>query len=219
MATHEPSATPGEELDAGPFGPWLSAMRDVLARRGTSDVPCGTCTACCTSSQFVHVEPDETETLRRIPAELRFPAPGLPEGHVVLGYDREGRCPMFRDGGCSIYEHRPRTCRTYDCRILPAAGLLPDDGSKVAIAQQARRWRFSFATEQDRAAQEAVARAAAFVAAHPELFTDGGPPRHATHVAAVAVRLQPLFLTAEGRPATPTVEQARAEVERRRGDA
>ena len=30
-------------------------------------VPCGACTACCTSSQFVHIEPDETETLARGP--------------------------------------------------------------------------------------------------------------------------------------------------------
>ena len=35
-----------------------------------------TCTACCTSSQFVHIEPDETDTLAHIPAALRFPAPG-----------------------------------------------------------------------------------------------------------------------------------------------
>ena len=30
---------------------------------------------------------------------------------------------MLVDGRCSIYEHRPRTCRTYDCRIFTATGL------------------------------------------------------------------------------------------------
>ena len=30
---------------------------------------------------------------------------------------------MLIDNQCSIYEHRPRTCRTYDCRVFAAAGL------------------------------------------------------------------------------------------------
>ncbi|HET7720760.1 MAG TPA: YkgJ family cysteine cluster protein, partial [Acidimicrobiales bacterium] len=101
-------------LPAGRFSTWL-------VRIGV-DVPCGTCTACCTSSQFVHIGPDERDTLSRIPKALLFPAPGQPKGHVVMGYDERGHCPMFVDGACSIYEHRPRTCRTYDCRVFPAAG-------------------------------------------------------------------------------------------------
>lgn len=94
-------------------------MRSALRGEQPSAVPCDGCTACCTSSQFVHIEPDERETLRRIPSELLFPAPRMPAGHVLLGYDEHGRCPMLSEQGCSIYEHRPRTCRTYDC--LPGA--------------------------------------------------------------------------------------------------
>lgn len=92
-------------------------------------MPCGDCTACCTSSQFIHIAPDETETLGHIPDELLFDAPGFPAGHVVLGYDENGHCPMLVDGACSIYAHRPRTCRTYDCRIFPATGI--DLGDEV----------------------------------------------------------------------------------------
>ncbi len=40
---------------------------------------------------------------------------------------------------------RPQTCRTYDCRIFPAAGLGMDDDEGL-IARQARRWQFSFPT-------------------------------------------------------------------------
>jgi Fe-S-cluster containining protein len=133
------------ELDAGEFSAWLAGMHAVLRGEAESTVPCGTCTACCTSSQFVHIEPDETDALAHIPAALRFPAPGLPTGHVLLGYDEHGRCPMLGNHGCTIYEHRPRTCRTYDCRVFAATGIEPDE-SQPAIAAQVRRWRFDVAT-------------------------------------------------------------------------
>ena len=153
-----------DELEAGDFSSWLAGMRAVLRGEGDAAVPCGACTACCTASQFIHIGPDETETLAHIPRELLFPAPRLPKGHVVLGYDERGHCPMLIDGCCSIYEHRPRTCRTYDCRIFPAAGLEPDGEDKAPIARQARRWRFSSPTVEDSAEHDAVRRLAATLA-------------------------------------------------------
>jgi Fe-S-cluster containining protein len=150
-------------------------MQRALRGEAGSDVPCGTCTACCTSSQFVHIGPDEIDTLAHIPAELLFPAPGLPTGNLLLGYDENGHCPMLIDGKCSIYEHRPRTCRTYDCRIFPATGVEPD---KPTIAKQARRWRFDFPGEVDRAERDAVHAAAAYVKDH----------RNATEHAVLAIK-------------------------------
>jgi hypothetical protein len=88
-------------VDAGDFGTWLKEIRAALGG-GTSSVPCHGCTACCESSQFVHIEPDETETLARIPRELLFPAAGRPAGHMVMGYDKQGRCPMLVEQKCSI---------------------------------------------------------------------------------------------------------------------
>ena len=137
------------DLDAGEFGVWLEQTRGALKRERDADVPCDGCTACCTSSQFVHIEPDETDTVAHIPSELLFPAPRLPLGHFVLGYDERGHCPMLVDGACSIYDHRPRTCRTYDCRVFAAAGLEPDDDRKVEITARVRRWRFSYASPAD----------------------------------------------------------------------
>jgi Fe-S-cluster containining protein len=126
-----------QTVAAGRFSEWL----EQLQSGNEMAVPCGACTACCTSSQFVHIEPDERETLARIPVGLRFPAPGLPEGHVVLGYDEHGQCPMLVDGACSIYEHRPRTCRTYDCRVFAATGVEPD-ASQPDVAARVHEWRF-----------------------------------------------------------------------------
>src|SRR5437763_4457379 len=98
-------------------------MRAVIEGNAGAEVPCAGCTACCTSYQFVHIGPEETETLARIPAALLAPAPGRPSGHMVLGYDDRGQCPMLVDNQCSIYSHRPRTCRAYDCRVFAATGI------------------------------------------------------------------------------------------------
>ena len=129
-------------------------IEGALAGDRAADVPCGTCTACCTSAQFVHIGPDEAGTLAHIPSALLFPAPQMPQGHVLLGYDERGHCPMLVDGRCSIYEHRPRTCRTYDCRVFAAAGIEPD---QPLIAERARRWRFGGDGQEQRVAIRAAA--------------------------------------------------------------
>jgi len=154
-------------------------MGAALRGERDADVPCGDCTACCRSSQFVHVDPDEADTLAHVPAALRFPAPGLRRGHVVLGYDDQGRCPMLGSGGCTIYEHRPRACRTYDCRVFAAAGVDPD---APLIAERVRCWSFEYPADEDRAAHDAVRAAARSVAAAP-----GRPAPGPTQAAVEAV--------------------------------
>ena len=140
------------------FATWLADAQAALRGERDADVPCNGCTACCRSSQFVYIEPDETETLARIPAALLFPAPRRPPGHVVLGYDERGHCPMLIDGGCSIYEHRPRTCRMYDCRVFAAAGVDPE---KPEVAERVQEWEFTYASESDRDAHDALLAVAA----------------------------------------------------------
>ena len=181
-----------EDLAAGDFAAWLLQMQRALRGEQGSDVPCGECTACCSSSQFVHIGPDETDTLAHIPAELLFPAPRLPHGHMLLGYDEHGRCPMLVDNGCSIYEHRPVTCRTYDCRIFPASEVELDDDTKALIARQAQRWRFSFPTEADRRQHNAVRAAAAFLFDHPDVLPGGAA--NTTRLAVAAVEVHDAFL-------------------------
>src|SRR3954447_22749607 len=145
-------------MDAGDLASWLARIEGVLRHGDEADVPCGACTACCTSSQFVHIEPDELDTLAHVPKALRFPAPGRPPGHVVLGYDERGHCPMLVDGACSIYAHRPRTCRRYDCRVFAATGVTAD---QPAIASRARDWESPSAGDDEGPLHGALRAAAA----------------------------------------------------------
>lgn len=218
MTDAEPSDD--DDLAAGDFSSWMTDIQRALRGERGSDVPCGRCTACCTSSQFVHIEPDETDTLSHIPAELLFPAPRLPRGHVLLGYDERGHCPMLVDNQCSIYEHRPRTCRTYDCRIFPAAGVVDDDEDKALIARQVRRWQFGFPTEADRNQSGAVRAAASFLRERAGSLPDGSAPASATHLAVLAIEIHDMFLRHEEAGRTtlvdPDPEAVRVEIARRR---
>lgn len=168
-------------VDAGTLGAWLRGFGATLAGTADAEVPCGTCTACCRSSQFVHIGPDETETLARIPRALLFPAPRLPEGHVLLGYDEDGRCPMLGEAGCTIYEHRPRTCRTYDCRVFAATSIAPDVDQPL-VAERVVRWRFDITSADDERALRTVRAATAAVEASADA------PAHPTARAVRAVR-------------------------------
>jgi hypothetical protein len=213
------------ELDAGDFAPWVTGMQAALRGERDADVPCGTCTACCTSSQFVHVGPDEVDALAHIPPALLFPAPRMPRGHVLLGYDEHGHCPMLVDGACSIYEHRPRTCRTYDCRVLAAADVSLDEGDKVEIAARSARWRFTYPTADDGARHDAVRAAAVHLRAHQAESDGRARATAATPLAVFAVRVHDAFVRrdeATGRlvavqPEAAEVQAALAEAQRDSG--
>jgi uncharacterized protein len=182
------------QLPAGRFSSWLRRARVSLVAESGVDVSCGECKACCASSHFVHIRPEETRTLARIPRELLFAAPGLPKGNVLLGYDQDGRCPMLGDDGCSIYEHRPVTCRTYDCRVFAAAGIAAD---RASITQRARRWRFTYSTTEDHDQHSAVQAAARFLRGHAECFPLGAVPGDPTQVAVLAVKVCDVFLKSD----------------------
>lgn len=183
------------DLDAGSFGLWLTATAAVAAGEGDADVPCGTCTACCRAAYFVHVAPDDVAARRRIPAELLFPAPGRPSGHMLMGYDEHGRCPMLADDGCSIYEDRPRTCRAFDCRVHAAAGTSPDGAHDAGIADRVARWRFRFDEPDDERRWTAVRDAARHLET-ADLPEDAAPQRPAD-VAAAALQTHEIFLDGE----------------------
>jgi Fe-S-cluster containining protein len=164
-------------------------------------VPCGDCRGCCTSSYFIHVRPDEKETLAHIPKKLLFAAPGLPKGNLLMGYNERGHCPMFVDNQCSIYAHRPQTCRDYDCRVFPATGLSPGD-EKPLISRQADRWKFAFTSPEDRKHLAAVRAAAKFLRRHADLFPEGFVPANPTQQAVLALRIYEVFL--DSPPASKT---------------
>jgi len=79
-------------------------------------------TACCGNINII-LTPFDILRLRRamnLPADeflLRFTTPvylektDLPGVKILL--DEEGRCPFVTEAGCTIYPHRPTTCRYY----------------------------------------------------------------------------------------------------------
>jgi Fe-S-cluster containining protein len=180
-----------QDLHAGGFSAWLRHFRTTLVNEDGTDVPCGRCNACCRSSYFIHIRPEETETLSHIPKALLFPAPGLPQGNRVLGYNEHGRCPMLIDDQCSIYEYRPLTCRSYDCRIFNAAGIAAGKADK---SPQIPCWQFSYPTQRDRDEHAAVQAAAKFLREHTMNFPAETIPNNPTQLAILAIKVYDVFL-------------------------
>jgi uncharacterized protein len=213
MANENPDED--DTLSAGEFSAWLDDMQSALRGERDADVPCGTCTACCTSSQFVHIAPDETDTLAHVPTELLFPAPRMPRGHVLLGYDEHGHCPMLVDNACSIYEHRPRTCRSYDCRVFSATGVEVADDNKRLIAERTRRWRFEFPQRVDHSRYDAAHAAATYLRDHRDELPPDLLPTSDTQLAVEAIEVCETFFRSDTADGTPSaVEQLRLELSR-----
>jgi len=189
---HSPSGHPA--IPAGGFSLWLHGTEASLqSGNGAADVPCGSCRGCCRSSMFVHIGPQETKTIQRIPRKLLFPAPGLPKGHLLMGYNDKGECPMLIGNECSIYEDRPQTCRDYDCRVFAATGLAVDAQAQPEIADRVRQWVFTYENESSRDEQRNVQETAIFLESNRDLFPNGTLPRYPVQLAALAVEVSGLF--------------------------
>ncbi|MEO8483665.1 MAG: YkgJ family cysteine cluster protein [Acidobacteriota bacterium] len=182
---------------------------------GGADVPCGSCRGCCRSSMFIRIAPDETNAIRRIPKALLFAAPGLPKGHVLMGYDDAGACPMLVDNECSIYEDRPRTCRNYDCRVFAATGIAVDPTIQAEIADRVRSWAFTYEGDASREEHRLLQETAAFLQNNRDLFPEGSLPAYPVQLAALVVRIYELFADLTGserqqgsRPSDAAIAQA-----------
>ena len=191
------SVADSEYLPAGNFSAWLHQTRNAQVTKGTTNVKCGACVGCCTSSYFIHIGPDESQTLQRIPKQLLFSAPGLPKGHVLMGYDEKGHCPMLIGGKCSIYEHRPQTCRSYDCRVFPAAGFRAGEADKELINQRIGLWKFSYPTKLARAEHAAVQAAGQFLGERANCFPIGVVPGNPAQLAVLAIKVYEVFVNHE----------------------
>ena len=164
---------------------------------------------------FIHIKPEETQTIERIPRALLFPAPGLPEGHVLMGYSDKGHCPMLVDNECSIYEYRPQTCRDYDCRIFAATGVPVDPLTQAEIADRVKAWVFDYESDESRQEHRIVKEAAAFLQKNRDLFPQGSLPSYPVQLAALTIRVYRIFsdMTAKmhnGKPAAPDAVIAHA---------
>jgi Fe-S-cluster containining protein len=178
---------------AGPFSDWLRAMRGALAGSTGMDVACGDCRGCCTSSYFIKVRAHEAAALEHIGADNLRPVPDASNGSMLMGFDEQGHCFMFANGNCSIYSHRPETCRTYDCRVFTAAGMNagPD---KREINERIASWRFDYPSARDEVEHRAVTAAANFIRQHVIRFPGGRVPSRPSEVAVLAVKTYEVFL-------------------------
>lgn len=191
-------------VPAGPFGQWLRQARAFLQGESGSDVPCGTCNGCCTSSYMIQVRPEDRRTLAVVPAELLDHANGIPAGHRVMLPRPNGHCPMYGATGCTIYPDRPQTCLDYDCRVFAAAGIDAGSEDKVVINTRVRAWRFTYESDTDVAAHAAVRAAAAFIRDQRDTFPGGLVPRGSSGIAVLAIKAYPVFMAADAGRKNPS---------------
>lgn len=199
-----------EPIDAGEFGEWLRGFVAALDGDLDTDVPCGTCTGCCTSSWYIPLRPVDAAVVPLVPATRLLDVPGQP-GRRVIGYDARGHCPLLHDGRCTAYAVRPRTCRTFDCRVFAAAGLRAGGSDKAAINERVARWRFRYADAPAERAHAAVRAAATFLRNDAASFPVGQAPDRPGEVAVAAVRAHALFLDEP----VPTGREAKRALARR----
>ncbi len=195
-------------VDAGDFGAWLVQAREALRGAAGSPVPCGECTGCCTSSYSIEVRPTDAAALERMPAKSLFRSTGSAAGNWTVRPNFDGTCPMLSCGKCTIYALRPQTCRDYDCRVFAAAGLEAGGADKTVINRRVQEWRFRFATDEDREAHAAIRTAAAFIRDARMHFPPGTAPLNPLGIAALALRVYPLFLSADAPPSAPDMARA-----------
>ncbi len=181
-------------IAAGDFGAWLTEARAALRGTTGSRVPCGDCTGCCTSFYSIEVRPTDAAALDRIPASALFRSLGSAAGNWTVRPNADGSCPMLNCGQCRIYAQRPQTCLDYDCRVFAAAGIEAGGADKAVINRRVREWRFHFAGEDDRQAHAAIKAAAAFIRTEHAHFPPGSAPVNPLGVAALALRVYPVFL-------------------------
>ena len=95
-------------------------LTSISSDEPLEDVPCGSCSLCC-EKLSPYLTPEEVAS-GLYPLSLIQPTHGqqltVPNiGPIVSLYrKKDGGCGMFVDGKCSIYDHRPISCRQFDCR-------------------------------------------------------------------------------------------------------
>lgn len=166
---------------------WVDDFTRHISEHEGIDVPCGDCAACCESSMFILLRPEDSAAKRAIPSELRFVAPGMPEGFEVMGYDQDGRCPMHRRG-CTIYAERPLTCRQFDCRVFPVTETTADEQSMQSIYRASQRMQFLPQTGEDQRLIQRLSRIAQVL--HDDAKSSTSTmPRHSSSRASMAIEV------------------------------
>lgn len=111
---------------------WTDAGQIQAQQRGVSalanmllaPIGCNGCTACCCVD---HVE-------LRVEDDVSQYEVDKVDGKTVLQHDANGHCIYVDQAvGCTIYDHRPMECRTFNCVAAVRLGV-PVDGTIVTAA-------------------------------------------------------------------------------------
>ncbi len=143
--------TSGGSLPArygGRLGEFLAGV-DLAKPR---PVPCNGCNHCC---YYGHVNIDPAKERAEDLAHLDV----VPHetGGFALRKREDGACIHLGPDGCTVYDHRPRACRFYDCRLFSLIGMVDTfDGGRHSPA-----WGFDQITKLERAYGLALRLAAA----------------------------------------------------------
>jgi len=143
---------------ASPFSARLEMTKiDIKSDIGVS-VHCGSCSACCTSGFYIAVSKNKVKTLDRIAEDLLKTIPRIPE-LFYIGFNKKGHCHLLIENHCSIYDFRPDSCRTFECRIYSATGIKLDKDEISPINLPIKEWKFSYPTRNDVLQQERLVKA------------------------------------------------------------
>jgi len=122
---------------------WRSARAGAGEMTYTAEVPCNGCRECCWHPR-VDLDPDEER-----PEDLAHLAVEHDDEGYFLKKREDGACVHLGEHGCTVYAHRPRACRIFDCRLGGLAGLVqPFDDQR---RHRAPAWQFEIETSEDRA--------------------------------------------------------------------
>lgn len=125
------------------FLPWLSSVLQVIYRLENGDtkaavkVPCGTCTLCCQNNRTVLTEEEAQNPIYK--AEWHGLDASKEGVNWFIPKDKDGRCIHLGEG-CNIFEDRPATCRTFDCRKRIVAGMRDPHTLEMAKQWDMSRW-------------------------------------------------------------------------------
>jgi hypothetical protein len=104
------------------------ARRIARERAGGASavVDCGTCTMCCRELQHIEL------------TSVELASPVLRHDGKYLLRQSDRSCTHLIDGHCEVYDQRPRSCRTFDCRALAVAMCKAQSAPGVTRAAYSR---------------------------------------------------------------------------------
>ena len=136
----------------------LYSYRHGLLEGDDCVVSCGSCTSCCESGLAICIDASEVETLNSIPQEQVVEILDLPYKHFHLE-PVVGRCPMFLESHCTIYDTRPRACRQFDCRTIALTESQPPGETDSKLTNKIEDFLITDPWRDDEIGQVALQRA------------------------------------------------------------